>query len=385
MSDNRGVIRKSISTSVLDPGFFNGNPQGSKERVCADLNDPAEVAEALAAYLEPRLGVGKLGFSSEPREAPDNWETHIYRFQLRAERPLPQAFAAMLVLRAYSNFRSIPRARHDFVAQRHMGNLGYAVPSPLLVEDSCDVLGGPFLVMPWVPGETLLERLRQRFCLFLWVAEKLAEMHLHLHALSSDGFPSKREPFLDRRLEDLCTMIRDHGLEGLELGLNWLLAHRPAAPECPRILHLDFHPINLVVRDDRVVAVLDWSDSDVGDIHADVATTLVLLRSAPVTTHTVAERFLARPARWALRRRYLRTYSRHTPLVKNVLRYYVALASLRRLAVCGAWLRAGPETTGFKASSIEYVTTGQIKALEHCFQKASGARARLGKPASRQL
>jgi aminoglycoside phosphotransferase (APT) family kinase protein len=383
MNDHRGTIRKSTTTSLLDADLLNGNQQGTKERVCADLSDPAEVAEALAAYLEPRLGVGKLGFTSEPREVPDNWETHIYRFQLRAERPLPQAFAAMLVLRAYSSFRSISRARHDFVVQRHMSNLGYEVPAPLLVEDSCDVLGGPFLVMSWIPGETLLERLRQRFRLFLWVAEKLAEMHLRLHALSSDGFPSKREPFLDRRLEDLRAMIRAHGLEGLERGLNWLLVHRPAAPEQPRILHLDFHPINVVVQNDRVVAVLDWSDSDVGDFHADVATTLVLLRSAPVTTHTVAEHLLSGPARWALRRRYLRTYSRLASLDKNLLRYYVALASLRRLAVCGVWLLDGPESTGFKASSIEYVTSGQIKALEQCFHKSTRVRARLEGPASR--
>jgi aminoglycoside phosphotransferase (APT) family kinase protein len=169
----------------------------------------------------------------------------------------------------------------------------------------------------------------------------------------------------------------------LEAGLDWLVARRPAPPDCPRILHLDFHPINLVVQNDCVVAVLDWSDSDVGDLHADVATTLVLLRSAPVSTSTVGERLLAGPARWALRRRYLRTYSRHSSLDRNLLGYYVALASLRRLTVCGVWLRAGPETTGFKASSIEYVTSGQINALEGCFQKATGVRLALRAVAQR--
>jgi aminoglycoside phosphotransferase (APT) family kinase protein len=217
----------------------------------------------------------------------------------------------------------------------------------------------------------------------LWVAEELAKAHLELHVLPSDGFPCRREPFLERRLDELEAMIHDHDLESLLVGLDWLLAHRPIRPECPRIMHLDFHPANLIVQDARIAAVLDWSEADVGDLHADVATTLVLLRSAPVLTHTIAEHLLARSARWAVSRRYLRTYSRHFTLDKELLRYYVALASLKRLVVCGAWLHAGPETTGFKASSIEYVTSSQINALEHCFQKASGVRARLGSSRSR--
>src|SRR5262249_1748126 len=216
------------------------------------------------------------------------------------------------------------------------------------------------------------ERLRQRFRLFLWVGEVLAESHLQLHALPSEDFPSKCGPFLDRRLDKLRTVIREHDLQGLESGMVWLLAHRPPPADCPRILHLDFHPVNLVVHDEQVAAVVDWSEADVGDVHADVAPTLVLLESAPVTTRTFAQGLLAPPARWILRRRYLVTYRRHSPLNPTLLRYYIALASLRRLAVFGAWLHDGPETTGFKASSIEYVTSHQTRALQRCFQRASG-------------
>jgi aminoglycoside phosphotransferase (APT) family kinase protein len=378
VSEYRRILNDHTSTNVLDPETRIGTPLwGFRKRLCADLSNSVQVAEALAAYLEPRLGAGRLSFCSGLSEIPYNWEAHIYRFQLEGERPLPPDFAAPLVLRAYSSSRAIPRARHDFVVQRHLHDLGYPVPAPLLIEDSCDILGGPFLLMPWVPGQTLLEKLRQNFRLFLRVAEQLAVAHLQLHALPTDAFPCRREPFLERGLDEISAMIKDHELESLEVALDWLLAHRPPSPLSPRILHLDFHPVNLIVQDDRIVAVLDWSESDVGDVHADVAMTLVLLRSAPVLTHTIGERVLARPARWALSRRYLRTYGRHDVLDQNLLRYYLALASLKRLVVCGVWLHAGPETTGFKPSSIEYVTSGQIKALERCFQKASGVRARL--------
>src|SRR5262249_25044866 len=78
-------------------------------------------------------------------------------------------------------------------------------------------------------------------------------------------------------------------------GLDWLCDNRPAASDSPSILHLDFHPVNIVVPRDRSPAVLDWSLVDVGDRHADVASTVILLRTAPVEVTDVWQ-WLLRPA-----------------------------------------------------------------------------------------
>ena len=51
----------------------------------------------------------------------------------------------------------------------------------------------------------------------------------------------------------------------------------------------------------RCSAVFDWSESDVGDRHADVATTLVLLKSAPVEVPNVLHRLSMLPGRGACR------------------------------------------------------------------------------------
>ena len=77
---------------------------------------------------------------------------------------------------------------------------------------------------------------------------------------------------LDRHLETLRTAIARHDLTGLEHGLEWLKAKRPPEPAALSILHLDFHPLNLIVRPDGSLAVLDWTYADLGDPHADVAT-----------------------------------------------------------------------------------------------------------------
>ena len=48
------------------------------------------------------------------------------------------------------------------------------------------------------------------------------------------------------------------------------------------IIHLDFHPLNLIYTQDREQVVLDWNEADIGDCHADVGTTLEMLGRRPL-------------------------------------------------------------------------------------------------------
>jgi aminoglycoside phosphotransferase (APT) family kinase protein len=245
------------------------------------------------------------------------------------------------------------------------------------LEEDCRWFGGPFILMEWIPGMNLLEYLRRRFRRVLLVAGLLAEQHLYLHALSPAGFPGPPGPFLDRRLDELQTLIWSIDLDGLTPALRWLQAHRPPPPRFARILHLDFHPVNLMVHEGRVAAVLDWGEADVGDVHADVAMSLVLLRTAAVEVHTLGERLLASAARWALARRYLRNYKRCITLNPTTLRYYQAWAALRRLAICAAWRSRGPEATGYKACCTRYLELGQAETLRLYFQRLTGIEIKM--------
>jgi hypothetical protein len=101
----------------------------------------ARMAAGLRSYLGERLGVAGLGYSERPVEMTDGWETYAYRFQLQ-DSDLPPEFARPLTLRIYSGDCGLPRAQHEFAAQRHVHRLGYPVPEPLLLEERCDFLGG---------------------------------------------------------------------------------------------------------------------------------------------------------------------------------------------------------------------------------------------------
>jgi aminoglycoside phosphotransferase (APT) family kinase protein len=48
-----------------------------------------------------------------------------------------------------------------------------------------------------------------------------------------------------------------------------------------RLLHLDYHVLNVLVEAGQVTAVLDWTNAHAGDPRADLARTLTILRLAP--------------------------------------------------------------------------------------------------------
>ncbi len=47
------------------------------------------------------------------------------------------------------------------------------------------------------------------------------------------------------------------------------------------LLHLDYHPLNVLVNGRQITAVLDWANARAGDPRADLARTYTLLRLAP--------------------------------------------------------------------------------------------------------
>lgn len=336
------------------------------------------VAPRLLSYLEAQLGLENLQFAEPPVFLPDGWETYIYRFQLTKRRGLSRLLLAPLILRAYSSARGWPRLRHECMVHKHLFRLGYPVPKPLLLEKRTSVFGGPFMVMEALPGGTMLARMLSFFPAIVWEPLRLAAMHARLHRLPTEGFPVSSRPFLDRRLTELHSAIRDYALPGLRPGLRWLEARRPRTREAPTILHLDFHPANLIVAAGKCRGVIDWCEADVGDRHADIAATLLLIDSAPLKDLSRAQCAVTPIGRWLLRHLYLEAYQRLLPIDRHRLRYYLAWAALRRLARWGTWLRESPLTTGAKPTVLQYVTPDSVGYLENYVYRQTGVEVRLG-------
>jgi aminoglycoside phosphotransferase (APT) family kinase protein len=138
------------------------------------------------------------------------------------------------------------------------------------------------------------------------------------------------------------------------------------------VLHMDFHPINVLAPHHQPGCVLDWSESDVGDYHADVATTLFLMALSPVKLTRLLDRVAALPGRFLLRNRYRKAYLRHRPLDPVLLNYYLALASFRRLTRYQIWQLATPCVTGSKPSALQNIDTAGIHFMKRYFGRRTG-------------
>jgi aminoglycoside phosphotransferase (APT) family kinase protein len=343
----------------------------------ADPGSPAEVAAALRDYLSLRLEMPEVQFDEWPTECAQGWEAYVYRFRLQARLGISPRQAQPLIMRIYSSPQGLPRVAHEFAVQRHLHGLGYSVAEPVLLEKSCRYFGGPFMLMVEMPGQTLLEATIRQPWLLYRAPRLMAEAHAWLHRLPVAGFPAPPGSALVRQLDAMADLIRAYDMQGLKPGLDWLVAHRPEPSVRVQILHLDFHPINLIYHPPAPLTVLDWPEADVGDPHADVATSLMLMECVTPESTSLRERVSVRAGRFFFRRWYLRAYRRLMPLDPALLAYYQPWAALRRLCSCGRWLHAGPRSTGSKPTVLRYLRPWHQEALRNYFRKWTGVRAGL--------
>jgi aminoglycoside phosphotransferase (APT) family kinase protein len=201
----------------------------------------------------------------------------------------------------------------------------------------------------------------------------MAEMQAQLHRLPADGFPTPEGDFLDRQFRDMRAMIEEFDLDGLLPGMDWLEEHRPAPPGRPSIIHLDFHPINMLCRWRRCTGILDWGDADVGDFHADVAASVVVCRSA---SNEIAKTFWQWinivPGRWLFVKSYMHAYRRRMPLDEQTFAYYEAWAALRRLCRRGMCLKSNLGINGSKPSLGRFLASEKVDPLVEFFRRPSG-------------
>jgi aminoglycoside phosphotransferase (APT) family kinase protein len=253
------------------------------------------------------------------------------------------------------------------------------VPTTVCWEERCDILGGPFLIMEQIPGPTLLHWLLRHP--WPWggiaVARRMAELQLWLRTLPSAGFPHPPAPLLQRSLHEMQSLIGEYALEGLLPGLNWLLNNRVPAPPAPCIVHLDLHPLNLIHRPGRTPVVLDWAAADVGDPHADVATTLMILHCSPNPGNRFWERGLVPLGRGIVHWLFHFASRRRMDLDPRKLTYYQAWAALRRLCFYGQWLHAGPQATGAKGSLRGRLDADHVEILCRYFESATAVNVQL--------
>lgn len=136
---------------------------------------------------------------------------------------------------------------------------GSEIPVPAVRAAAIDT-DRPAYLMDWVDGRPLAERLLD---------------------------PAATEDIRRRLMTEfgrLQALINARTGPVLEDGPDWIARRGdpvPGATGPARLLHLDYHPLNVMVRDDRIVAVLDWANATLGDPRYDRARTESILALMP--------------------------------------------------------------------------------------------------------
>ena len=123
----------------------------------------------------------------------------------------------------------------------------------------------PALLMSWMPGRLLQHELEGRTWRSWALGVQFGRIQAAIHAAP------------------VPVALRLHPVSWVEWGEPdaALRDHLRRSSEGEVLLHLDYHPANVLMERGRVSAVLDWANARGGDRRADLARTAAILRFAP--------------------------------------------------------------------------------------------------------
>jgi aminoglycoside phosphotransferase (APT) family kinase protein len=208
--------------------------------------------------IDPQAVLRSLGYDEAEALEPvlGGWETSLWRFAT----PDGQLHA----LRVYPGPEHARGARNEEAALRACAAVGVPVPT---VESSGEWEGRPLLVLSWCPGRTCLAAALRRPWSTWRIGLSLGRQQARIHrvpppSILLGGAP---ESWLGKgalQCPDVFARVRRMAISTGSL------------------IHLDYHPLNVLTDGRRITGILDWSSAAAGDPRADFARTAALLLAA---------------------------------------------------------------------------------------------------------
>jgi aminoglycoside phosphotransferase (APT) family kinase protein len=127
----------------------------------------------------------------------------------------------------------------------------------------------PVLLLSWCAGVPLLDAIRRQPWRAWSLGAAFGRTQALIHQIAAGA------PWRNLRTDWI-------GWAGPEEPRIQAALQRIARP-APALLHLDYHPLNVLTDGTRITAVLDWANARLGDPRADVARTYTILMVAPYT------------------------------------------------------------------------------------------------------
>jgi len=229
---------------------------------------------------------------------------------------------ALRVFRA----EQVETCRREVVTMRAVASVGIPVPA---IHREATWRGHPVLLLSWCDGRPLLTELLARPWQAWALGRAFGQLQARIHAVPPpEGLRGWDEAW-----------IRWVGGGEAEL----LERLRAIAPRWGTLMHLDYHPLNVMTDRRRVSGVLDWANAAAGDPRLDVARTVTILRLAP--TPPTGSLGLARPLRRAFELSWRRGYQQTSGPLSNMPLFYAAAGAIMERDLApkvgrpGIWLK----------------------------------------------
>jgi aminoglycoside phosphotransferase (APT) family kinase protein len=237
----------------------------------AEFEIDVDLARALLRAQHPDLA----GLPITP--AAFGWDNAILRLGDDLALRLPRrAIGAVLILREQ---RWLP-----FLKDR----VPLAVPAPVRVGVAQDSYPWPWSVIPWIEGETadLAPPDADQ-------GEALAAFYRALHVPAPEDAPHnsyRGVPLADRAavFEARAARLADRAPITGDIRAIWADALAAPNDAAPTWIQGDPHPRNVLVREGRLVAVIDWGDLAQGDRASDLAAVWMLLPQRSARERAIA-------------------------------------------------------------------------------------------------
>jgi aminoglycoside phosphotransferase (APT) family kinase protein len=262
------------------------------------------------------------------------------------------------VIRIYPHLNVKDKAIKEFKVMEWLKQKNYPVPEVYLLEVNDNPLDKPFIVMEEIKGKTLREVMeistKEENDEFL---RKFSDIFIRLHNLDLSDFPHhliglpeiKESNLLELYLLIMDERLRSGKLECLLPILDWIRERaRQVEIEKISLTHGDFHPDNVLVRENGELIVLDWSAVTPVDYRYDLAWTMVLARLY------VGEDF---------KERAYNAYKEVRGKSINNIAFFEVIALLRRLSDIATILTQDSEETGMREDTT-YVIKSQKELIE---------------------
>jgi aminoglycoside phosphotransferase (APT) family kinase protein len=172
----------------------------------------------------------------------------------------------------------------------------------------------PALLLSWCDGHPLAASLQQQPWRLLHLAHTFGQVQAAIHRIRGIAL-------LDTAPTDWITWYQavDRDLEA---------QLRQCASPTPHLLHLDYHPLNVMTHGSSVSGVLDWANARMGDPRADVARTYTILVVEP--HHVGREPRWYRAVRSLVAHRWLAGYQAVAGELQNMPIFYAWAGAVMR-------------------------------------------------------